>query len=181
MKALVLIDIQKDYFPGGKMELVGSEEAGKQAGRLLAAFRAKKAPVFHVQHISTHSGATFFLPDTHGVDFHASVLPLEGETVVTKHAPNAFHGTTLLRQLRETGADTLVFAGMMTHMCIDTTVRAAFDLGFTCQIAHNACATRDLAFGGKTVPADDVQAAYMAALSWIFAKVENTETLCRGL
>jgi nicotinamidase-related amidase len=181
MKALVLIDIQRDYFPGGKMELVGSEEAGKQAGRLLAAFRAKKAPVFHVQHISTHPGATFFLPDTNGVDFHASVLPLEGETVVTKQYPNAFHETTLLRQLHETGVDTLVFAGMMTHMCIDTAVRAAFDLGFTCQVAHDACATRDLAFGGKTVPADDVQAAYMAALSWIFAKVENTETLCREL
>jgi len=181
MKALVLIDIQNDYFPGGKMELVGSEEAGKQAGRLLAAFRAKKAPVFHVQHISMHPGATFFLPDTNGVNLHASVLPLEGEAVVTKHLPNAFHETTLLRQLREAGADTVVFAGMMTHMCIDTAVRAAFDLGFACLVAHDACATRDLAFGGKTVPADDVQAAFMAALGWIFAKVESTEVLCSEL
>ena len=181
MKALVLIDIQNDYFPGGKMELVGSEQAGQHAGRLLAGFRAKKAPVFHVQHISTHPGATFFLPDTNGVKIHASVLPLQGEAVVAKHYPNAFHETTLLRQLRESAVDTLFFAGMMTHMCVDTTVRAAFDLGFICLVAHDACATLDLAFGGKTVPADNVQAAYMAALNWIFAKVEKTETLCGEL
>jgi nicotinamidase-related amidase len=163
------------------MELVGSEQAGQHAGRLLASFRAKKAPVFHVQHISIHPGATFFLPNTNGVNLHASVLPLEGEAVVTKQYPNAFHETTLLRQLRASAIDTLFFAGMMSHMCIDTTVRAAFDFGFTCLVAHDACATRDLAFGGTTVSADYVQAAYMAALSWIFAKVETTETLCGEL
>ena len=181
MKALVLIDIQNDYFPGGKMELVGSEQAGQNAGRLLASFRAKKAPVFHVQHISMHPGATFFLPNTNGANLHASVLPLKGEIVVTKHYPNAFHETTLLRQLRESSIDTLFFAGMMTQMCIDTAVRAAFDLGFTCLVAHDACATRDLAFGDTTVAADNVQAAYMVALNWIFAKVETTETLCNAL
>ena len=181
MKALVLIDIQNDYFPGGEMELAGSEQAGQQAGKLLAVFRAKKAPVFHVQHISMHPGATFFLPGTNGVNIHASVLPLQGEAVVTKHYPNAFHGTTLLRQLREAAIDTVFFAGMMSHMCIDTTVRAAFELGFTCCVAHDACATRDLDFDGKTVSADKVHLAYMAALNWIFAKVENTETLCKAL
>ena len=181
MKALVLIDIQNDYFPSGEMKLAGSEQAAQHAGRLLASFRAKKAPVFHVQHISMHPGATFFLPGTNGANIHASVLPLKGEVVVTKHYPNAFHETTLLRQLRESAIDTLVFAGMMTHMCVDTAVRAAFDLGFTCLVAHDACATRDLTFGDKTVSAENVQAAYMAALSWIFAKVEDTETLCKAL
>jgi nicotinamidase-related amidase len=181
MNALVLIDIQNDYFPGGKMELVSSEQAGKNAGLLLAAFQEKKRPVFHVQHISVHPGATFFLPASSGADINASVSPITGETVVTKHFPNAFHETTLLRQLRESGADTLVFAGMMTHMCVDTAVRAAFDLGFKCIVAHDACATIPLTFDGKTVPADDVQAAFMASLSWIFATVESTETLCAKL
>jgi nicotinamidase-related amidase len=181
MKALVLIDIQNDYFPGGKMELVGSEEAGKNAGKLLAVFREKKAPVFHVRHISVHPGATFFLPDTDGVRFHTSVEPVDGEIVVTKHYPNAFRETTLLRQLREAGIDSLVFAGMMTHICVDSAVRAAFDAGFSCLVAHDACATLNLAFGDKTVPADSVQAAYIAALGWIFAKMEDTETLCGNL
>ena len=181
MKALVLIDIQNDYFPGGKMELVGSELAAQRAGRLLADFRAKKAPVLHVQHISVQPGATFFLPNTNGVNLHSSVLPIKGEVVVTKNFPNAFRDTTLLRQLRELKINTLVVTGMMTHMCIDTSVRAAFDLGFTCHVAHDACATRDLNFGGQTVSADNVQAAYMAALNGIFAKVENTENLCGEL
>jgi nicotinamidase-related amidase len=70
---------------------------------------------------------------------------------------------------------------MMTHMCIDTAVRAAFDLGFTCLVAHDACATLDLEFGGKTVPAESVQSAYMASLGWMFAKVDDTENLCREL
>ena len=101
--------------------------------------------------------------------------------MVTKHYPNAFHETTLLRQLRESAINTLFFAGIMTHMCIDTTVRAVFELGFTCLVAHDACATLDLTFDDKTVSAGNVQAAYMSALSWIFAKVERTETLCNAL
>ena len=59
----------------------------------------------------------------------------------------------------------------MSHMCIDTTVRAAFDLGYRCQVAADACATRDLEFGGRRVAADDVHAAYMAALAAPFAEV----------
>ena len=101
--------------------------------------------------------------------------------MVTKHYPNAFHETTLLRQLRESAINTLFFAGIMTHMCIDTTVRAVFELGFTCLVAHDACATRDLVFDGKTVSGDNVQAAYMSALNWVFAKVEKTGTLCKEL
>lgn len=181
MKALVLIDIQNDYFPGGKMELVDSEQAAEHARRLLASFRANKAPVFHVQHLSTRPGATFFLANTDGVNLHRTVLPCQGETIVSKNYPNAFYETTLLWQLRELEVDTLYFAGMMTHMCVDTTVRAAFDFGFTCLVAHDACATRDLTFNGKNVAADQVQTAYMAALNGMFAKVERTEILCQEL
>ena len=181
MNALLLIDIQNDYFPDGKMELVDSEQAGKHAGKLLAAFREKKLPVFHVQHISARAGATFFLPGTRGVDVHASVAPLAGEVVVTKNYPNAFHKTTLLQQLRELAIDSLIIAGMMTHMCVDTTVRAACDLGFACTVAHDACATRDLTFGDATVPAHDVQTVYMASLNGLFAKVEGADTLCGSL
>ena len=181
MNALLLIDIQNDYFPRGKMELVGSEQAGNNAGILLSSFREKKLPVFHVQHISARPGATFFLPNTSGVAVHASVAPLAGETIVKKNYPNAFHETALLQQLRELAIDSLIIAGMMTHMCVDTTVRAACDLGFACTVAHDACATRALVFGDTTVPSHDVQTVYMASLNGIFAKVEDTETICREL
>lgn len=180
-QTLLLIDIQNDYFPGGAMELAGSPQAGIQAGRLLAAFRGRSLPVVHVQHISTRPGATFFLPDTPGAEIHPSVAPLAGETVVRKHFPNAFRETSLLAQLRTLGTTQLVIAGMMTQMCIDTSTRAAADLGFQCLLAHDACATRALAFGGATVSAADVQTAFLAALDGIFARVLATDAICAGL
>jgi nicotinamidase-related amidase len=179
--ALLLIDIQNDYFPGGAMELVGSREAGQRAGELLAAFRRKRLPVIHVQHVSVRPGATFFLPDTRGVDIHDSTAPLAGETVLRKHFPNSFRETALLEHLHAHGISGLVIAGMMTHMCVDTTTRAATDLGFGCQLAHDACATRSLSFGGATVAAAEVQTAYMASLNGSFAKVQSTSEVCGGL
>jgi nicotinamidase-related amidase len=94
--ALIIIDIQNDYFPGGKMELEGSAEASLQAAVLLQAFRAKGLPLVHIQHVSNRPGASFFLPDTEGVNIHANVAPRVGETVVQKHFPNSFRGTNLL-------------------------------------------------------------------------------------
>jgi nicotinamidase-related amidase len=175
--ALIIIDIQNDYFPGGKMELAGSHEAGRQAAKLLEAFRAKSLPLVHIQHVSNRPGAGFFLPDTEGVKIHASVAPRVGETVLQKHFPNSFRGTPLLEQLRRLGIDNLVIAGMMTHMCVDATTRAAFDLGFSCSLAHDACASRELAFGEQRVPAPQVHAAFIAALSGLYAKVESAAAI----
>jgi len=175
---LLLIDIQNDYFPGGAMELVASREAGLAAGKLLQAFRQHAWPVIHVQHIATRKGATFFRPDTPGVAIHASVAPRPGEVVVTKHFPNSFRETGLLAHLQQQPPDQLVIAGMMTHMCVDSTTRAAADLGFQCVLAHDACATRDLAFDGVAVPARQVQAAYLAALDGLFAQVRSVEAIC---
>ena len=179
--ALVLIDLQNDYFPNGTMELVGAEAAVAQARDLLQAFRTRALPIFHVQHIATHSGATFFLPGTRGAEFHRMVQPAPGEFIVTKHFPNSFRGTTLLDGLRGVGATSLIIAGMMTHMCVDTTVRAATDLGFECALAHDACATKALQFGGRQVENEDVQLAYLAALSGSFAKVESAYAISAGL
>jgi len=181
MKALLLIDIQNDYFPGGRMELAGSESAGLNAGKLLNAFRKNNLPIFHIQHISTRPTATFFLPQTEGVNIHSRVAPIAGEPVIRKNYPSSFRETNLLELLREAGVTNLVIAGMMTQMCVDTTVRAAADLGFTCQLAHDACATRDLAFAGRTVAAADVQAAFMAALSGLFAEVSDAGKICSSL
>ena len=179
--ALLLIDIQNDYFPGGAMELVGSVEAGRRAAMLLAEFRRNSLPVIHVQHISVRPGATFFLPDTPGVEIHECVAPQEGETIVRKHFPNSFRETPLLEHLRERKITGLVIAGMMTHMCVDTTTRAAADLGFSCQLAHDACATRALAFGGATVAAADVHNAFLASLNGLFARVRSAAEICAGL
>lgn len=180
-QALLLIDIQNDYFPGGAMELVGSPTATAQAGKLLRAFRAKARRVIHIQHISTRPGATFFLPNTNGVEIHESVAPSAGETVFQKNYPNSFRETPLLEHLHKHEITQLVIAGMMTQMCVDTTTRAAADLGFECLLAHDACAAKPLSFGGATVSAENVQIAFFAALNGSFARVLTVEEICAKL
>lgn len=173
--ALLLIDIQNDYFPGGKMELVGPIPAGACAKRLLTLFREKKMPVVHVQHISVRPGATFFLPETEGVKIRADLTPGPDERVVRKHYPNSFRGTSLLDDLKKMGVTNLVICGMMTHMCVDATTRAAFDHGFQCTVVGDACATRALNFGDKAISAADVHGAFLAALNGVYARVVSTD------
>lgn len=174
-KALILIDIQNDYFPRGAMELVGMEQAAQKAALLLDRFRKEKQPVFHVQHLSIRPGAMFFLPNTKGAEIHASVLPAKDEILIQKHFPNSFRETGLLDHLRDADVKEVVICGAMSHMCIDATVRAAFDLGFSCTVVTDACAARDVEFRGVKVEAAKVHAAFMAALSAVYAKVITAE------
>jgi len=179
--ALALIDIQMDYFPGGAMELSGSEAAAAKAGRALGWFREKGWPVVHIQHHSVRPGATFFVPGTRGVSFHPYVLPLDGEQVVVKHFPNSFRGTPLQDMLDQADVKRIVFAGMMTHMCVDATVRAAFDLGYQCLVLADACATRDLEFGHEEVAAGKVHAAFLAALGSVYAEILGVKDMASAL
>ncbi len=168
--ALLIVDIQNDYFPGGAMELFGATEAGNKAKMLLEAFRENGLPIIHIQHISLHPGATFFLPNTKGAEIHECVFPKEGETIIQKHFPSSFRNTSLLEHLQKNKITRLVIIGMMTHMCIDTTTRAAADLGFECLLVHDACATRALSFNGVSVSAENVHTSYIAALHGVFAR-----------
>jgi len=179
--ALLLVDVQNDYFAAGAMPLEEMDRAAARAARLLAAFRSRGLPIVHVRHLSVRPGATFFVPGTPGADIHPSVAPRAGETVVEKNFPNAFRATDLESRLRAAGADQLVIAGAMSHMCIDATARAAFDHGFKCTVAEDACATRALEFGGRTLPARDVHAAFMAALAVPYAKIAGADACVAAL
>lgn len=179
--ALLIIDIQNDYFPGGKMELVGSTQASSGAARLLAAFRREHWPVFHVQHISMQPKATFFLQDTPGAEIFEAVRPLPSESVIIKNYPNSFRDTDLHEALRSAEVDSLLICGMMSHMCVDATVRAAFDAGFSVALAHDACATRALDFNGISVPADHVHASFMAALGSVYARLQSVEDILENI
>lgn len=172
--ALLLIDIQNDYFPGGHMALAGPEAAADRASALLARCRTLGHPVVHVRHVADRPGATFFLPDTEGALIHPAVEPAPGEVVIEKHRPNAFVDTTLAHHLEVIGATELVIAGMMTHMCVDSTTRAASERGFDCVVVADACATRDQTFNGVLVGADLVHAAFLAALDGTFATVASS-------
>lgn len=178
---LLLIDIQNDYFHDGKMTLTGAEEAARQAEKILYTFREKQLPIVHIAHEAVQEGATFFLPGTGRQKIHTLVQPQDEEILITKNYPNSFLNTPLLEILRQHAANRLVITGMMTHMCVDATTRAAKDLGFACTLAYDATATRDLTFAGKKVSAAQVLTAFSAALSTICDAILTTDATLKVL
>lgn len=176
-RALIVVDIQKDYFPGGRMELVGTQDASLRARELIDAFRAGGKPLFHVQHVSEGPDAPFFSPGTEGVEIHPNVAPLDGEPVIVKHFPNAFKDTPLLDDLRGLGVSEVVLCGMMTSMCVDASARAATDLGFTTLLAADACAAPDLRSGDELIAGATVHKAFVAALGSGVAEVHEAREL----
>ncbi|GGB72900.1 isochorismatase [Flavobacterium suaedae] len=175
-QALILIDIQNEYFENGGLELVNPVAASLNAKKILDRFRAENLPIAHIQHRSADPDQMpIFVEGTKGAETHENVKPLAGEKVFQKYYPNSFRETGLLDYLKENEITELIITGMMTHMCVDATTRAAFDFGFKCTVIGDACASRDLEINGKTVKADDVHHAILAALDFIPADVTNTQ------
>ncbi|WP_428308818.1 cysteine hydrolase family protein [Lacipirellula sp.] len=170
-QALLLIDLQNDYYPGGAYELDRIGEASAKAAELLDRFRSSGQPLIHIRHEFASPAAPFFRPGSAGAAIHESVKPLPGETVITKQYVNSFRETDLEAQLRALGVKQLVIAGAMSHMCIQGGTRAAADLGYQVEVIHDACATREQEFDGRRVTAADVHAASMSALGFAYAKV----------
>ena len=173
--ALLLLEIQNDYFQNGRTPLEKSSEVSTKAQKILAAYREKKLPIVHIQHISTQPDAAYLLPCTKGAEFYPSVLPIKGETIIKKHYPNSFKDTALLSHLTKNQITHLVICGMMTHLAIDATVRAAYDLGFTCTVLHDACTTRQLEFNHMPIRVEDVHHAFLAALQSTYANTVSAE------
>ncbi|WP_426945070.1 cysteine hydrolase family protein [Pseudomonas oryzihabitans] len=178
--AVVVIDLQNEYLPRGKLPLSGIEAAVANAARIIAHARDQGVPVIHVQHLSLSAEAPIFVPGSDGVEIQAAVVPRAGEPVVVKHYPNAFRETSLKQLLDERGIESLVVVGAMSHMCIDAGVRAAADLCYAVTVIHDACATLDLEFNGVRVPAAQVHAALMAALAFAYASLESTDAYLAG-
>lgn len=170
-RALVLIDLQNDYFPDGKWPLVGIEAAADQAARVLSAARAAGDLVVHVRHEQPEADAPFFVAGTTGAQTHAKVAALPGEAVVVKNEVNAFKGTDLKEVLDGAGVTRITLVGAMSHMCVDAATRAASDLGYQVTVVHDACATHDLEHAGTKVPAAQVHAAFMAGLGFAYAQL----------
>ncbi|MEN4750116.1 cysteine hydrolase family protein [Pseudomonas sp. Ps21-P2] len=173
--ALIVVDIQNDYFPGGKWPLAGADAAADNAAKVIQAARDAGDLVVFIRHESG-ADAPFFTPGSDGAKLHPKVLNLESEAVVLKHFPNSFRETGLQALLKDKGIENLVIIGSMSHMCIDATTRAAADLGYSVKVIHDACASRDLEFEGSVVPAAQVHAAFMSALGFAYAEVLSTDT-----
>lgn len=151
--ALIIIDIQNFYFPGGAAELVEPENAAEKAKILLAYFRENSGLVIHVKHN--------FEP---GGEIHKLVQPVAGEKIITKNEVNAFLNTDLNHYLQENKIKNVVLCGMQTHMCLEAGTRAAHDLGYNCTVVEDACATRNLSFDDVIVKAKDVHFSTLATL-----------------
>jgi nicotinamidase-related amidase len=160
--ALIIVDIQDFYFPGGKMELANAENAALKASMVLDYFRRYNGLVVFVRHNSEPGG-----------EINNMVAPLSSEAIFSKDEVNAFVNTGLEDYLRKHGIKKLVFCGMQTHMCLEAATRAGHDLGFKCTVIADACATRDLVFGGVTVKAKDVHYSTLATLK-SYATILNT-------
>ncbi|MTH79272.1 cysteine hydrolase family protein [Paracoccus aestuariivivens] len=174
-KALIVIDIQNDYFPDGDWPLVGVKEAAANAARLIAAARAAGDLVVHIRHEFESVDAPFFRPGSEGAAIHPSIAPAAGEHVVLKHQINSYLGTDLKAHLDEGNVSELVICGNMSHMCVDAATRASADFGYRVLLIHDACASRDLEFNGTRVPAEMAHAAFMSALSFAYAKALSTD------
>ncbi len=167
--ALLIIDIQNFYFPGGRLQLEDPEKAGMNAGLLLNQFRKSDLPVFHVRHNMEPGG-----------EIHPFVEPAEDEVVISKDQVNAFLDTELLELLRADSIDKLVICGMQTHMCVEAAVRAAHDLGFSCILVEDACATRTLQYKENIIPARNVHYSTISSLQGTYAEITTTEAFLKN-
>lgn len=179
-KAIIVVDIQNDYFPGGKWTLNGIDAASDNAAKVIKAARAAGDLVVHIHHEFPTTAAPFFAPGSPGAQIHPKAANQPGEPLVLKHHVNAFRDTDLKSILDAHGVDNVVIVGNMSHMCVDAVTRAAADLGYRATVVHDACASRDLEFDGATVPAAQVHAAFMAALGFAYAAVVSTEQYLAG-
>lgn len=169
-RALVIVDIQRDYFPGGKMPLHEPEAAAAKAGQVLDAFRKAGEPVVHIQHLSA-AGDGFLEEGTPGGEIMDPVRPAGDEIIIQKRTPNSFLHTDLEQRLRDLAVEQVVVVGMMTSMCVDATTRAGADLGFQMTLVPDACAAPSLEYDGRQVAAPDVHASFVAALGQFYATV----------
>ncbi|HKP44356.1 cysteine hydrolase family protein [Mycobacterium sp.] len=166
---LILIDCQNTY-THGVMELEGVQAALDEVEILLDRARSAGIPIIHVQH-DDGPGSLYDIEGESGA-IVSRVAPHNGEPVVVKNYPNSFVQTDLDDVLKTANASNLVLAGFMTHMCVNSTARGAFNLGYSPTVVAAATATRALpGLNDAVVPAEAVQSASLAAVADLFAVV----------
>lgn len=172
--ALLMIDLQNTYREG-LMRLEGVEPAIVEAKALLERARKAGIPIIHVRH-DAGAGSPYDVAAPIG-QISDEVAPQGDEAVITKTYPSAFVGTDLQARLEKAGVKNVIVAGFMTHMCVNSTARSAFSLGFSPTVVASTTATRDLpGTDGSVVAASALQAASLAALGDLFAVVAQKQS-----
>ena len=178
--ALILIDLQEaiDHPSWG---VRNNPEAEANAARLLAAWRERRMPLWHVRHDSVEPQSTY-RPGQPLHEFKPETAPLPGEVVIAKSTGSAFIGTALESELHDSGITTLVIAGVITNNSVESTVRHAAMLGFQVYLPEDACFTfgrRD--WSGVERTAGEVHAMTLANLDGEYCTVIRVEDVLRGL
>ncbi len=176
--ALVLVDFQEEFF-GGRLHLPDAPAAAASARRLLDWARRHGVTVVHVHHIVLRPDSPVFAEGSPGARPVEALASRDGEIVLVKHLAGAFSRTDLDAVLRARGVHSLVIAGLMTHLAVDTTVRDAAVLGYNVVVAADATATRDLpgALGQPVLDRQAVQRVALASLADRFADVLTTDAI----
>ena len=178
--AIVMIDFQNEYVDGAMPLGDAGSKATANARLLLDKARKEAIPIFHIAHHGQDNDKVFD-PLSSKVDIVDSLQPLDGEKTIVKMHPNAFYDTELQALIKSAGKQQIIFAGFMSHMCVSSSARAAFDLGFESFVCHDACATRDLpSVNGQTITASVMHDSAMAALQDRFAALVATDKLING-
>lgn len=173
-KALLIIDVQNDYFKDGKLPLYNADEALNNIVKLENHFLSNNQEVIYIKHIKNQKNADFFEVNTYGAELHPQLSVTQNSNIIEKQFPNSFYETNLQDILIKKKISQLVICGMMTHMCVDSTTRTAKELGFDPVLIHDATATKDLLYNNKKVAADAVQNSFIAALT-NFSNILSTE------
>ncbi|QDO86086.1 isochorismatase family protein [Shewanella psychropiezotolerans] len=173
--ALILVDLQNDYFPGGRFELEGICDANKVAKTMLTHFRAKHLPVIHIQHIFEDDNAPFFAPNTTGIEIENSVAPIEAESVIVKHQIDSFINTALEQTLVELGIDKIVIVGAMAQACVQTICRSAVNKGYECEVIENGIAAPALEYGKHSFSGAEIVAANLLSLTFGGAQMKTSQ------
>jgi nicotinamidase-related amidase len=179
-QALLIIDVQNDYFSGGKNELHEPEKALLKVNQLEEKFLSEQKTIIYIQHIKHQINADFFEAGTIGSELHPKLKVQKNSLIIEKHFPNSFLDTDLEKILGNLEIDQLVICGMMTQMCVDSTTRAARELDFHPILIADATATKDLIFEDEKVLAENVQLSFLSALQ-NFAQVISTNQFLKGI
>lgn len=172
--ALLLIDIQNVYFAQGYYFLPFAECAADNARKVLTLWREKRRPIIHIKH-------DFGVQDScaQANEFNVKVAPLKDEIVIEKRFPSAFLGTELLSEIKRQNIQNVTVVGMMTNMCVDTTVRACQDHGLHVTLVQDACAAHEIVCGDEKINASIVHKVFIGALAGIFADVVDTDCIMK--
>jgi nicotinamidase-related amidase len=165
---LIMIDCQNTY-TRGVMELDGVAAALDEAAKLLERARSAGIPIVHIEH-DDGEGSLYDIRAEIG-QIVERVAPQGDETVIVKNFPNSFVQTELDDRLKAASARNLLLAGFMTHMCVNSTARGAFNLGYAPTVVASATATRALPGPTGVVSSEALQAASLAAISDLFGIV----------